>query len=117
MFDLISQLFTSYKLTIKLIIGGVIMSILVFSVRGCIQKDSIIATKDTIIATKDTHIELQAKVITTSTETTKKAIQNNKIIAEKKAKIEKEVINFELPALTHKINDIFTNFNNTEYDS
>ena len=113
MIDPISQLFTSYKLTIKLIIGGfaiIIMSILVFSVRGCIQKDS-------IIATKDTHIELQAKVITTSTETTKKAIQNNKIIAEKKAKIEKEVINFELPALTHKINDIFTNFNNTEYDS
>ena len=113
MIDPVSQLFTSYKLTIKLIIGGVviiIMSILILSVRGCIQKDS-------IIATKDTHIELQAKVITTSTETTKKAIQNNKIIAEKKAKIENEVINFELPALTHKINDIFTNFNNTEYDS
>ena len=113
MIDPISQLFTSYKLIIKAIIGGVviiIMSILILSVRGCIQKDS-------IIATKDTHIELQAKVITTSIETTKKAIQNNKIIAEKKAKIENEVINFELPALTHKINNIFTYFNNAEYDS
>ena len=112
MFDPISQLFTSYKLTLKAIIAGVvivIISMLVLSVRGCVQKDS-------IIATKDTHIELQAKVITTSTETTKKAIQNNKIIAEKKAKIEKEIINFELPALTHKINDIFTNFNSTEHD-
>lgn len=113
MFEPISNALASYNLTIKTAIGVAITSvavILVLSVRGCIQKDS-------IIATKDTHIELQAKVITTSTETTKKAIQNNKIIAEKKAKIEKEVINFELPALANKINDIFTNFNNTEHDS
>ena len=112
MFEPISNALASYNLTIKTAIGVAITSvavILVFSVRGCIKKDS-------IIATKDTHIELQAKVITTSTETTKKAIQNNKIIAEKKAKIENEVINFELPELTHKINDIFTNFNNNEYD-
>ena len=111
--DPVTQLFTTAKLTIRFIIFTVIciaIAMLISSVNSCIDikqenkilKTSITAQKN-ITKDKDDNIE--------------KAIEKHKIIAIETAKAEKEMMNFKSsPELSSKINCIYENFNNLEYD-
>jgi hypothetical protein len=111
--DWITQLFTTTKLAIKAAILGIIsiaILTLTLSVRGCIKKDY-------IIAKQNKHIVIQNKVSKTKEDNITQAIQQHKVIAQETAKIEKEMMNFKLsPELSKKINCIYENFNNLEYD-
>lgn len=111
--DPVTQFLTVYKLTIRAVIGGVIaiaVVILILSVRGCIKKDY-------IIAEKNKHIVIQNKVSKTKEDNIAQAIQQHKVIAIEAAKVEKEIMNFKSsPELSNKINCIYENFNNLEYD-
>ena len=111
--DWITQFFTTAKLTIRFIICIVIcitIAILTLSVRGCIKKDY-------IIAEQNKHIIIQNKVSKTKEDNITQAIKQHKIIATETAKAEKEIMNFKsLPELSNKINCIYENFNNLEYD-
>jgi hypothetical protein len=111
--DPVTQFLTVYKLTIRAVIGGVIaiaVVILILSVRGCIKKDY-------IIAEKNKHIVIQKNITKDKDDNIEKAIEKHKIIAIETAKVEKEIMNFKSsPELSNKINCIYENFNNLEYD-
>jgi hypothetical protein len=111
--DWITQFFTTTKLAIKAAILGIIsiaIATLTLSVHGCIKKDYIITElKDTIV--------IQNNITKEHVDNIEKAIEQHKIIAKETAKVEKEMLNFKSsPELSNKINCIYENFNNLEYD-